>query len=111
MHGRGAVPGLLLLGTQLGENAMTSVSLPVDIVTYNPELGRLKDDLDAISSQTGLILIYDNGSNNFKMIQSFLDAYPSATLIDGGKNSGMAVALNVLANEAVKREFTDISQK
>lgn len=90
---------------------MTSVSLPVDIVTYNPELGRLKDDLDAISSQTGLILIYDNGSNNFKMIQSFLDAYPSATLIDGGKNSGMAVALNVLANEAVKREFTDISQK
>lgn len=87
---------------------MTSVSLPVGIVTFNPELGRLKDNLDAISSQTGLILIYDNGSNNIRTIRSFLDAYPCAVLIDSGKNSGMAVALNVLANEAIKREFTDI---
>lgn len=87
---------------------MSSNSLPVGIVTFNPELGRLKDNLGAISGQATLVLIYDNGSNDVQSIRDLLVSYPNAVFIEGGKNSGMAVALNVLANEAIRCGFTDI---
>jgi rhamnosyltransferase len=77
------------------------------IVTYNPDIDRLRDNIAAVSPQVDEVLIFDNHSNNLGDIETLISCYP-ATLTRWDKNSGMAVALNRLANSAIEAGATDI---
>ena len=63
------------------------------IVTYNPNMERLAENISAIAPQVDGVLIYDNGSENVAEVETLTSNY-TAAVCNSGKNSGMAVALN-----------------
>lgn len=75
------------------------------IVTYNPDMSRLSENVGAIQPQVERLVIFDNGSKNADDIRG---AFPSVQLISNGENVGMAKALNTLASKAVADGVTDI---
>lgn len=74
------------------------------IVTYNPCLERLNENLSAIITQVQTLAVFDNGSSNVGEIRKVLtDAGWEGRricLIESNENKGLAVALNRLANAA-----------
>lgn len=79
------------------------------VVTYNPELARLKENLEAIASQVRKVFVYDNASGNIGDIESLLAGCSTCIkLYKGERNKGMAVALNVLARAALEEGFSYI---
>lgn len=87
-----------------------SVSYCVGIVTYNPELGRLRDCLASYKAAGRKILIFDNGSRNQADIEALLAGDPSAELVASATNLGIAAALNSLAERAISLGFTHMLQ-
>lgn len=72
------------------------------IVLYNPNISRLKESIKAVENQVDEIILFDNGSNNIKEVKKLLCSKSRIKLIDGGKNSGIANALNRIAIQAIK---------
>lgn len=71
------------------------------IVTYNPELDRLRQSISAIAPQVGKVVVFDNGSANVDDISSLLFEFGKENeLIRNCRNVGMASALNVLCQTA-----------
>ncbi|WP_419881719.1 glycosyltransferase family 2 protein [Peribacillus sp. B-H-3] len=66
------------------------------IVTYNPEILRLKENIDALISQVNLLVIIDNNSENIEAIEKSLHqySYNKVILIKYKCNKGLAYALN-----------------
>ena len=75
------------------------------IVTYNPEIQRLQNNIGAISCQVTQVYCFDNGSSNLKEIKMLCDQYDNVTVIENGKNSGIAEGLNQIMNEARKKDI------
>ena len=75
------------------------------IVTYNPDICRLCENVKSIIPQVQKLLIFDNGSDNVEEIRR---AVPDAILIKGKENFGMAKALNRLARAALSGGATYI---
>jgi rhamnosyltransferase len=71
------------------------------IVTFQPDLDRLRDNLQAISRQVRKVIIYDNGSTNIESISDLAAQFPNIFVICGGTNVGIAAALNRLAEAAL----------
>lgn len=71
------------------------------IVTYNPDILRLLDNLEAIIPQVSEVLIYDNGSSNISDIELMAQELPNVSVFESQKNGGMSVALNHLCNSAL----------
>lgn len=63
------------------------------IVSYNPDIELLKENIDAIIKQVDRVLIVDNGSRNIVSIKELSDQ-TGAFLIDLSTNMGIATALN-----------------
>jgi len=62
------------------------------IVTYNPSISRLRENIDAILPQVGKVIIFDNGSKNIADIEKeFRD---TCTIVKASRNIGIASALN-----------------
>lgn len=72
------------------------------IVLYNPDIDRLRDNVDAIAPQVDIVYCFDNGSNNLNSINELLSNYSNVQLIDGGNNLGISYALNRIAEYSVK---------
>lgn len=71
------------------------------IVLYNPDIDRLKANIDAIKSQVHNVYTFDNGSTNQKEISDLLTQYnDNVILILNEKNLGIATALNRLVDAA-----------
>jgi rhamnosyltransferase len=77
------------------------------IVLYNPEIRRLKENLDSLFSQVEKIILIDNGSLNRQEIIKLLDSYPEGKIqIEYlGENKGIAFALNRILLFAQKMGF------
>lgn len=74
------------------------------IVTFNPDLSRLDENICAILPQVETVHIYDNGSDNYSDIEQLIKGKYNAQpirLIRSQRNGGMAVALNNLAEAAL----------
>lgn len=71
------------------------------IVLYNPDIGRLKENIEAIIGQVSKIVLVDNGSDNISDIKSIIDRKPNVFLITNARNKGIAAALNQLLFHAV----------
>ena len=72
------------------------------IVTYNPEIQRLKNNISAISGQVLQVYCFDNGSKNIREIKELCGQYDNVIVIENGKNSGIAEGLNQIIREARK---------
>lgn len=79
-------------------------SICCGIVTYNPDIKRLETNISAIKNQTEKTYVYDNGSKNISEIIQLCKKH-NCNVINSGTNSGMAVALNALANIAIANDF------
>lgn len=74
------------------------------VVTYNPDIERLKDNLSGITPQVDTVLLWDNGSDNFEQIKNLCSKLSDSIQIDSsGENLGIAYALNKLAEKAMAR--------
>lgn len=66
------------------------------IVTYNPDLSLLRQNVAALCSQVETIFIIDNGSGNQTDLQAYVDGQTNITLVCNPENQGIAKALNQL---------------
>ena len=69
----------------------------IGIVTYQPDLQRLRDNLAAAREQSDTLIIVDNGSSNLADIRAIAN---DALLIENAANLGIATALNQLCRKA-----------
>lgn len=70
----------------------------IGIVTYQPDLQRLRDNLAAAREQGSHLIIVDNGSHNLSDIRALAG---DATLIENVENLGIATALNQLCQKGI----------
>lgn len=72
------------------------------IVSFNPDIERLKQNINAISTQVEQVVVFDNGSNDQKRIAS---AFPTVTFIKSDSNIGIAGALNRLIQWGAEKDY------
>ena len=76
------------------------------VVTYNPELSRLKENLATLVNQVDELYIFDNGSDNVVEIENLLDQYARKIVLHKeGKNAGIAFALKNIMKFAKECKF------
>ena len=75
------------------------------VVTFNPDIDRLMENLGAVSPQAGHLIIFDNGSRNIVDIRTAVGEIENADLIECAENLGVATALNRIASSASERGF------
>ena len=56
-------------------SVLSVTRISASIVTFNPDIDRLKENLDAISSQVHAVYLVDNGSENADEIASLVKGY------------------------------------
>lgn len=64
------------------------------IITFNPDIEKLNENIMSIKDQVGSIVIVDNNSQNISDIATQSDKFPRVTLIRLTKNMGIAFAQN-----------------
>ena len=73
------------------------------IVLYNPDMNRLNQNIEAVSSQVDEVVLVDNGSGNIDEVKNNIKN--SVTFIYNDKNVGIARALNEGFEYAIKNEY------
>ena len=74
------------------------------IVTYNPDITRLKENYSKIKKQVDLVIICDNGSKNHDEIMDLVDE--DDIVISLQENKGIATALNRLCGYAFESGYS-----
>jgi len=74
---------------------MEKIKLAAVIVTYNPEIDRLKDVINSIVNQVDFIIIVDNGSKNINDIREICSIKSNIEIIENDINYGIGKALNI----------------
>lgn len=77
------------------------MDIPVGIVLYNPEIKRLRENLDSVSRDAACIILIDNNSYNQDEIQELIAEYSNISFHANEKNMGIAKALNQLCEYAL----------
>lgn len=76
------------------------------IVTYNPDISRLKENICSVDNQVNMIFLFDNGSDNVEKIELLLKELGGPFEIEkNGSNSGIAFALNRLIEKAYEKHY------
>lgn len=75
------------------------------IVLYNPNIFRLKENLDAISKQVNYIFLVDNYSDNINEIKNLIKDYLDIELIENKENLGIAKGLNQIFVRAKEESY------
>lgn len=66
------------------------------IVTFNPNIERLKENVSSIYPQVDKLVVFDNGSKNVNQISKLLNDYKNVIFISSAENKGIAFGLNRL---------------
>lgn len=74
------------------------------IVLYNPDIARLRENIEAINPQVDEILMVDNGSIK-SSYHGIFDTYKGITIIKNDINQGIAYALNQICGYAYTHGF------
>lgn len=69
------------------------------IVSYNPQINRLKKNIEAIYQQVAKVVLVDNGSNNLDEVVALCNNF-NVVYILNSENKGIAAALNQLMQYA-----------
>lgn len=78
------------------------------IVTYNCEMDRISENLEALRRQVSQVFVVDNGSRNVAALAELLRRYPRTVMIPNQSNRGIAAALNQLCGVAERDGFESI---
>ena len=81
------------------------MKIAAGIVTYCPNIERLKKNILAINNQVDMIIIADNGSANLNLIEELvmdMELGNTVNIISNKKNMGIAHALNQIMHYAYK---------
>lgn len=89
----------------IGEEMKKNVRICAGIVLYNPEISRLKENIDAIINQVEKIILVDNGSNEINEIERIWDSNKKVVIIKNFENEGIAKALNQMCQWAKDNGF------
>lgn len=82
-----------------------STRICAGIVSYNPDIDLLEKVISSVESQVEHIFIYDNSSNNIGYIKEIIEGKDAITLIESDRNDGIAKALNIVCDRALKDGF------
>ena len=74
--------------------AITSIDYCAGIVTYNPNIERLNQNVNELLKEFSQIVIVDNGSENFETFKKDISKNELIAFIRNDKNEGIAKALN-----------------
>lgn len=72
------------------------------IVTFNPEIERLRKNIEAVISQVDKLVIVDNGSDNLSILQA---TFSEVEVIPLHSNKGIAAALNIIGQYAIDNHY------
>lgn len=73
------------------------------IVSFNPDMKRLEENIKAIEKQVHQIILVDNGSKEQELLfQTIKQKFPNVLLLQNKENLGIAKALNQLLEECHK---------
>ena len=75
------------------------------IVLYNPDIKRLKENIQAIEEQVSKIVVIDNGSSNIEKVKSQFSYSNNIIISENYKNQGIAYALNQIMEFAEKNGY------
>ncbi|MBQ8649300.1 MAG: glycosyltransferase family 2 protein [Clostridia bacterium] len=75
------------------------------ITLYNPEIERLKSNIESAAAQVKFIYLVDNGSDNIAHIKKLAENYENLSLLENGENLGIAKALNQMSEAAFNDGF------
>lgn len=75
------------------------------IVTYNPDLELLKNNISSLLPQVDEVIVFDNGSKNSGDLLKLLDNFGIDDVILYKVNVGIATALNRLCEDATSKSF------
>ena len=76
------------------------------VVTFNPQLERLRDNLDAIAPQVDAVVVFDNGSTNIDAVRALAAGYDGAVHVQAAdRNLGIATGLNAVLHWAADRSY------
>lgn len=75
------------------------------IITYNPDINRLKENIRAVVNQVDQVLVIDNASDNAQDIWNLLNDFSNISLIKNTENLGVAHALNQEAEYGIKNGY------
>ena len=82
------------------------MSICAGIVLYNPDIDRLKENIEAIISQVGSVVLVDNGSDNLAEIRTLIQGFDSRLhIMAQGENKGIAAALNKILKYSSDNEY------
>lgn len=71
------------------------------IVSYNPDIRRLSQNINSIKDQVEKVYIVDNASRNIDDIIELISGIPNIYIIRNSENFGIAKALNQMCEEAI----------
>lgn len=74
------------------------------IVLYNPDIKRLKENIDSIVSQVDEVLLVDNASLNINEVKCNYNS-EKITIIENDHNKGIAFALNQICQYAFDNKY------
>ena len=83
---------------------MGFMKIIASIITYNPAIDRLQDNINALLHQVNEVIIVDNHSTNLSKIISVVTQY-KLFRISNSSNEGIAKALNQAAEYALKKGY------
>lgn len=75
------------------------------VITYNPDVSRLKECIFSIVNQVNKLFVYDNCSYNIGDIKDLLSQMENVELIISDKNKGVAYGLNEIVNACYDNQF------
>lgn len=75
------------------------------IVTYNPDIVVLKNNLESLCPQVAKVFIVDNGSCNVIEIEKVIKCFSNTSLFQNSVNYGIAQALNRLCRIAYQQKY------
>lgn len=75
------------------------------IVLFNPDMDRLKLNIESLEKQVNDIVLIDNGSNNYEMILSKYSNKTNIHCIHNEENKGIASALNQIIVWGIQSKF------
>ena len=83
------------------------MNVSAGIVLFNPDIKRLKENIDAVIVQCTHLYLVDNGSGNINEVFELLKGYNQSktSVICNAENQGIAKALNQLTSAAQKGGF------
>lgn len=85
----------------------TAIRAMAGIVTFNPDLVRLGENIDSIRRQVDCVFVYDNASENTSGIEALCKVSDCALEL-GSSNAGLGAALNSVMTYALREGFSHV---